>query len=309
MGMNQIHLIHDKHEPLTYRASWLQLVRPMTFTGTVSPVLAGTAFAFLKGPIRLDLFFAIFIAGLFVQFSINMLNDYIDYQKGQDHEKWVRPGDSLFGKGPNYHAIPYVATVLILITVGISIWMASQSTYWILAVGGFGFLIGFGYSAGPRPLCSIALGEIDAAICMGIVPGVLSYMIQGHTLDLKILAIIAPFMFLIFTMILSNNIRDLEKDKGVRKTLPMFIGRNLASRFLAILLTLPYLWVIIMIIVDVLPLFTGAVIFALPFAYRLNQSYKPDAKRIDEIKGMNRAALHHMGFSLLFTIGLLLTAL
>ncbi|MCC3357933.1 prenyltransferase [Bacillus sp. REN16] len=308
MGMNQIHFIHEKHERLTYRTSWFQLVRPMTFTGTVSPVLAGTALAYLKGPVRLDLFFAIIIAGLFVQFSMNMLNDYLDYQKGQDHEKWVRPGDPLFGKGPNYHTIPYVATVLILITIGISIWIASQSTYWILAVGGFGFLIGLSYSAGPRPLCSIALGEIDAAICMGIVPGVLSYIIQGHRLDIEIIAVIVPFMFLIFSMILSNNIRDLEKDKGIRKTLPMFIGRVRASQLLTILLSLAYLWVITLVSIDVLPLFTVAVILALPLAYRLNMSYKPGANRSDEVKGMNRAALHHMGFGFILAASLWLSS-
>lgn len=307
MALSQIKSYNKQQSHLSYRSSWFQLIRPTTLTGTISPVLVGTAIAAMRGPIQIDLFIIILIAGLFVQFAINMLNDYFDYQKGQDHDRWVERGHSLFGKGPRYHTIPIVAGGLLGTVVLLSIWLTLQSNIFVILIGGFGFFIGFLYSAGPRPLCSIGLGELDASICIGIIPTTLAYIVQGYSLDLTIIIVSLPFSFLIASMILANNIRDIEKDQGIRHTLPMKIGRIRSSRLLTILLVLSYGWVYVLILFHVISWLAGGIILALPLAYRLHKSYVPGANRIDEIKGMKRAAIHHWVFSLLFAAGLWLS--
>src|SRR5690625_639068 len=66
----------------------MQLIRPMTLTGTISPILVGTGFEGLTQPIHYDAFFALLIATLLIQAATNMLNDYYDFKHGQDTEKW-----------------------------------------------------------------------------------------------------------------------------------------------------------------------------------------------------------------------------
>ena len=58
-----------------YRFSWMKLIRPMTLTGTITPILAGTALASVKGPIRLDIFIAMRAAAILGQAATNMFND------------------------------------------------------------------------------------------------------------------------------------------------------------------------------------------------------------------------------------------
>src|SRR5690625_6973253 len=70
-----------------YRNSWVQLIRPMTLTGTLTPILVGTGFAAINGTIRFDIFFALLLSSLLVQAATNMLNDYYDFKYGQDQEK------------------------------------------------------------------------------------------------------------------------------------------------------------------------------------------------------------------------------
>src|SRR5690625_7685726 len=72
---SQIDLVSEHY---VYKGSWIQLFRPLTLTGTLSPVLVGTAFAAKSGTIRLDIFLAILMAALFIQSSTNVLNDYYD---------------------------------------------------------------------------------------------------------------------------------------------------------------------------------------------------------------------------------------
>src|SRR5699024_11684537 len=70
-----------------FRGSWFQLIRPLTLTGTLTPILVGTAFAAKSAPIRWDLFFALLIAATLIQATTNMLNDYFAYHNRQDKEK------------------------------------------------------------------------------------------------------------------------------------------------------------------------------------------------------------------------------
>jgi 1,4-dihydroxy-2-naphthoate polyprenyltransferase len=290
-----------------YRFSWLHLTRPMTFTGTISPILAGTLFASKKSSLHYDRFFVFIIAALFVQASVNMLNDYFDFQNGQDSEKWALHDGSEYINGPRYENIPYVVSVLLILAFVMGVWLAIQSSLLILAVGATGVLFGYFYSAGTRSLSSLGFGEMTAAIFLGLVPATLAYMVQGNTLDIHILSLSLPFAFLISSMILSNNIRDFEKDKNFLHTLVMKLGRVNAAHLLTILLVLAYFWVSLLICFKLVHLSLGMVVFSIPLAIQLRFSLRPGANRADEINGMKWAARHHWAFGLLFAFGLWLT--
>ncbi|MFD1361633.1 prenyltransferase [Lentibacillus salinarum] len=293
--------VSHKHEIYYYRASWIQLFRPMTLTGTITPILVETGMALMQGGIRFDVFLAMLAAALFIQAGTNLFNDYYDFKHGQDQEKWTV--DESQARGPAHHTVPYLAMSLISIAMVIGFWLAVQSTFWIIPVGVAGIVFGYLYSAGPRPLCSIGLGETIAFISLGPVVMILSYVVQGNGLDFQITAVSLPFALAIASMILTNNIRDIDKDRHFRHTLAILLGRKRAVRLLTALLTLAYLVVIGLISGGVMPIPAIIVLLATPVAARLRWSFREGAGRADELGGMKWAAWHHWAFGLLLAIG------
>src|SRR5699024_3398589 len=135
----------------------------------------------------------------------------------------------------------------------------------------------------------------------------LSYIVQGYTLDFTIAAASLPFAFVIASMILTNNIRDIEKDHTFRKTLATILGRTRAVQLLTALLALHYLTVLAQILAVIVPSSSIIVLLALPAAGRLRWSFRKGASRHDELSGMKWAAWHHWAFGLLFALGVWLS--
>ncbi|RYG74432.1 prenyltransferase [Lentibacillus lipolyticus] len=293
---------NDNREVFYYRASWLQLFRPMTLTGTLTPILAGTGVAAAKGAVQLDVFLAMLAAALFVQSATNLFNDYYDFLHGQDKMKWTT--DRSTAKGPAHTSVIYAACFLLIGAILIGLWLAYQSTWWIIPAGVAGILFGYLYSAGPRPLCSIGLGETVAFTFLGPVVTMISYVVQGNVLDLSISAISLTFAWLIASMILTNNIRDIKKDEAFRRTLATLLGRKKAVHLLTSLLILVYTTTISFIATGTLPVSSMITLLAVPLAVRLRWSFRENATRSDEQSAMKFAAWHHWAFGLLLALGI-----
>ncbi|MFC4557469.1 prenyltransferase [Virgibacillus kekensis] len=288
-------------EKFYYRASWLQLIRPMTLTGTITPILVGTGIAAMQGAIRFDIFLTMLVASLLIQSATNMFNDYYDFRNGQDQEKWT--ADASQEHGPSHAIIPYAAGSLLFLSLLLGGWLAYHSSYWVLFVGILSILFGFLYSAGPRPLCSIGLGETVAFIFLGIVVTILAYVVQGNPLNLRIILVSIPFALLIASMILTNNIRDIKKDRNFRRTVPAILGKKRAVQLLTTLLSSIYLTVFLLIGFGVLQPLAIAVVFAFPLAIRLRLAFQSNAADTESRKVMKWAALHHWAFGFLLAIG------
>jgi 1,4-dihydroxy-2-naphthoate octaprenyltransferase len=294
---------HFQENPYLYRSSWFQLMRPLTFSGTISPIIAGTALASLYAPVRWDVFIVMIVAALIVQATANMFNDYFDFKNGQDAEKW-KDTDDRSGNEPAHHHIPYAAIGMLCIAVILGAWLSIQSSWWVALIGSISIVFGYLYSAGKHSLSALGLGELTAAVFLGFVTTILAFVVQGHSIDGFILAVALTFAMLISTMILSNNIRDLKKDQGFRNTLPMKLGRKNAARLLSILLISIYVWAIFLVMMQIVPWTAILALAAIPVALRLRWSYRMKAVREEEIKGMKWAARHHWAFGLLFAIGI-----
>lgn len=305
MALDEKNYFYQK-KALIYRDSWFQLIRPLTFTGTLSPAIAGTALAATIGPIRYDLFISVLMVGLLVQSSVNMLNDYYDFQKGQDQEKWVASFGRPPGIHPPYHVVPAAAAPLFILAILIGIWVAVEShTTWILAAGGIGVICGYKYSAGPRSLSSLGLAEVIAFIFLGVFPTFVGYVVQGHPVDWSVAALSLPYALVISTMLLTNNIRDLQKDDKIRYTIAMRLGRERAARVLTFILALAYLVVVTLVYFKMVSPATLATIVALPAALKLRWLLRPGASRADEMNAMKWSAIHHWIFGMILALSIL----
>jgi|SRR5690625_840020 len=290
-----------------YRGSWVQLFRPLTLTGTLTPILVGTGFAAQSGAVHFDIFIAVLIATLLIQSTTNVLNDYYDFKYGQDHDKWILLEDAPPSHGPAHKTLPIIAGIMITLAIIVGLWLAfanNESTLWVITAGILGISAGVKYSAGEHSFSSIGLGETTAFLFLGPVVTSLAFIVQGNPINWQIIMISLPFAFLIASMILTNNIRDLEKDVGFRTTLANLLGRGRAVYLLATLLSLSYITVLLLTLYHILPYFALIVFLATPLAGQLIWSYRSDAKRTDELKGMGRAAKHHWAFGLLLALAI-----
>ncbi|WP_438314792.1 prenyltransferase [Sporosarcina sp. FA9] len=294
-------------EVYTYRASWLTLVRPMTLTGTISPTIAGSALAANSGTIDVTIFLAFLGAALLVQMAINIFNDYFDFLHGQDIEKWEKTKRRSFSKNPVLSQLPAVAIGMLAVAMVLGVWLASESNYWILVVGAISIVAGIYYSAGKPSLSSLGVGELVAAIFLGFVVTGLAYVVEGGNYSLHVVAIAVPYAIIIATMILVNNIRDMKKDIGFRFTLPIVLGRQKALLLLGILITLPYIWLIVLIVLEVTEWTITIAFLALPLAIQLRWKLREDAPLKDKKVTMKWAAWHHWAFGLLFALGIWLS--
>lgn len=286
-----------------YRHSWFHLFRPLTFTGTIAPATAGAILAFSYGSFNFIWFIVFLIAILLVQAAINMLNDYYDFKRGQDFDKWVQPFESGISHGPCHASLPKVAGGMLLAASLIGLWLGMMTTPWIILIGIAGITAGWLYSGGPRPLSSIALGEAIAFLFMGPAPLFVSLLIQGHLIRLEALLISLPFALMISTMIMTNNIRDIKKDRGHRVTIPILLGKNNAVKLLSLLLAIGYVSMIGIVWKGLLPWTVIFSLLALPLAAKLIHSFRSSASRSEELAAMKVAAIHHWTFSIIFLIG------
>src|SRR5699024_4874031 len=290
-----------------FRGSWLQLIRPLTLTGTLTPILVGTAFAAKSAPIRWDLFLALLVAAMLIQAAMNMLNDYVDFQNGQDREKWMQKRSMNSILSQTYEAISYMAGFLLVIGISIGAWLAIESSWWLLPIGVISIFAGIKYSLGTHSFSAIGLGECIAFIFLGIVVTVLGYVVQGHPLNSDIIMLALPFALLIAAMILTNNIRDIKKDVPFRKTIAISLGKKRSIRLLAIILASTYATMGILIILEIVPVLGLFTLFALPFAFRLLYAFRKHAPNEEMQQVMKWAALHHWVFGILYAIVMWMT--
>lgn len=294
--------VNTKIENDTYRASWVMLIRPLTLTGSIGPALAGGVLATHSGKFNSEIFIAFLVAALLVQMAVNIFNDYFDYLNGQDVDKWKRRDEEDLSKHPTLAQLPKVAISMLLLATALGVWLALQSSFWILIIGALSILAGIYYSAGKHSLSSIGAGELIAAIFLGFIVTGLAYTVETGVLSGSAFVIAIPYAALIASMILVNNIRDIKKDQGFRRTLPISLGRKKAVFLLTVLISLPYLSALVLLLYGLISWKVILVIIALPLAFILRWKLRADAPRVDEQSAMKWAAYHHWVFGLLFVL-------
>ncbi|WP_347861136.1 prenyltransferase [Salimicrobium sp. PL1-032A] len=297
--------VQVKGEPVyRYRSSWFQLSRPMTWCGTISPILAGSVLASGRGDFRFDLMVVLLLSAMLIQISANMLNDYFDFKGGQDQERWEEvPGST--DQRPLHHQIPVVAVSLLTIAVLLGAWLAANVGWWITWVGTAGIAAAVSYSAGKKSLASLGLGEATAFLFLGVVATLLGYSVQAGTLGVPVVGVALLYGLLISLMILTNNLRDIDKDEAFRRTIVIRIGRTYARFFLTLLLILPYAGLFLLIGTGTITFFASLSVFAMPFALRLLFAFGKAGTKDKEKLAMKAAARHHWVFGGLLVVGLL----
>lgn len=203
---------------------WLLAARPKTLGASVAPVVVGTAFA-----LRIDEWNPVAAAiclmfALLVQIGTNFANDYFDFVKGADTKNRIGPTRAVAAGliSPRSMWLATIATFALAFLIGLA--LVPFAGRWIIAVGLAAIASGFFYTAGPRPLAYIGLGDLFVFIFFGIVAVSFTFYVQTGWFALEVWLAGVAIGALATNILAVNNYRDRVTDAHVGK-------RTLAVRF------------------------------------------------------------------------------
>ncbi|MSY16230.1 MAG: 1,4-dihydroxy-2-naphthoate octaprenyltransferase, partial [Actinobacteria bacterium] len=153
---------------------WIIGARIKTLPAAISPVLVGTALATQINWLNATLALTV---SLSLQIAVNYANDFSDGIRGTDNNR-VGP-IRLVGSGlATAKAVKNAAFISLAIAAIAGLFLAIQTSYWLIAVGAISILAAWGYTGGKKPYGYLGFGELSVFIFFGLVATVGSYYVQ-----------------------------------------------------------------------------------------------------------------------------------
>ncbi|HEM3611103.1 TPA: 1,4-dihydroxy-2-naphthoate polyprenyltransferase [Streptococcus suis] len=246
------------------------------------------------------------------------INNSMDYHKAKDET--YRQESNVIGKfSLDFRQMIGIVFALLIFSVIISLVLVWRTSWLLLPMGAFCFLIGIFYTFGPIPLSRMPLGEVFSGVAMGFGIFFLAVFIQQPDLLLtsqvsgqwmtlqfswtKIIDIIfmsLPLVCLIANIMLANNTCDLEEDiRNHRYTLVYYIGKKNALKLYFVLASLPWLLWIIYCLTGFLPIWALIGFIGVWPAYKSLETFlKKQVKREIFIEAVKSFVL----FALLYVV-------
>jgi 1,4-dihydroxy-2-naphthoate octaprenyltransferase len=284
------------------------LFRPHTLTASFIPVLMGSALAWrTTGHLHTVLLVAMLMASVMIQAATNMFNEYFDYVRGLDTVESVGIAGAITQDGVPPKAILQSAVSMLVLATLPGVYICAFSSWWLAPIGVLSMLVGYLYTGGPHPIAATPFGEIFAGGFMGSGIVLLSCFIQQKFLNSYDVLVSIPFAFLIGAILTANNIRDLEGDRNNgRRTLAIMLGHERAVQFLASCLAAANIWIVALVAMRTLSLWTLLVLGSLWPSIAAIRIFRAGGNPAQMMIGMVRVAQTNTIFGILLLIGLLI---
>lgn len=243
--------------------------RPFSLTASVIPVVLGGILALKEPNFNFGYFIISIIAIVFLQASVNLLNDHDDFINNVDTK------DSYGSSGVVVEGLLTLKEVytsgMLLLILGclIGLFLAYNVGMMILILGIIGALCGYFYTGKPLMLKYRGLGAPLVFIIFGPLMTLGGYYLQMHEFTLQSFVISIPTALLTTAILHANDIRDIRHDKraGI-KTLSISIGYKNAQKVYSTLIIIAYVFLIIMIIFKYISYLSLICLLTLPAAIK-----------------------------------------
>ena len=216
-------------------SQWIGGSRPRTLPSAVAPVAIGAGLAArLESFILVRVLLALVVA-LALQIGVNFSNDYSDGIKGTDEVR-VGPIRLVGQKLAEPQQVKYAAFLCYLVAMiaGLGL-VLMTSQWWLILVGIACVAAAWFYTGGQRPYGYLGLGEVFVFIFFGLVPVTGTVYVQTVNVSAADLVAACAVGFLICTLLVVNNLRDIPTDTRAGKhTLAVKLGDR-ATRILYVI--------------------------------------------------------------------------
>lgn len=208
---------------------WILAIRPKTLPAAIAPVMIGTAMALGDGLFHAPSAIMASLAALCIQIGTNLANDYFDFKKGADTADRQGP-TRVTQAGLIKPEVVLGAAILFFVLAALSsIYLIHRAGVVVLVIAVTSIISGIFYTAGPKPLGYLGLGDIFVLIFFGPVAVAGTYFTQALEINWAVIvAGLAPG-FLSMAILAVNNLRDIDTDRRAGKlTLAVRFGRSFA---------------------------------------------------------------------------------
>ena len=287
--------------------AWCLASRPRTLPVAAAPVIVGTALALVDDRSRAFPAAAALLGALFIQIGANLANDVFDFERGADTDQRVGPARATQLGLLTPRQMKIGTGVAFAAAIAVGLYLVAVGGWPIALIGAFSIAAGLAYTGGPFAFGYRGLGEVAVFLFFGVVAVGGTYYVQALILPPFAIAASLPIGAFATSVLVVNNLRDIETDRiAGKRTLAVRFGRRAARLEYTGLLVfaygmLPALWLAgASAATAVLPLFT------LPVAAVLVRTVVTASDGATLNTALARTAALEVGFALLFAAGLLL---
>lgn len=214
-------------QPGQYRR-WVLAARPRTLPAAAVPVVIGSLLVRPESINWLNSLLCLVIA-LSLQIATNYANDYSDGVRGTDEVR-VGPFRLTASKLVAAKSVRNAAYAGFALSCVSGLWLASRTSWWLVAIGATAVLAGWFYTGGPKPYGYYGFGELFVFVYFGLVATVGSAYVQHLTIPTRAWWLGAAAGFMACALLEANNLRDVDGDKAAgKRTLAARLGRKRSS--------------------------------------------------------------------------------
>ncbi len=290
---------------------WIKAARPRTLPAALAPIAVGTCLA--AGPadtFKPLILLAAVMGALFIQIGTNLSNDYSDARRGADTEDRLGPVRVTAGGLVPPRYVLYATWASFAIAVAAGGYLIYEAGWELLAVGAASIVAGVLYTGGPRPYGYEGLGEVFVFLFFGVVAVMGSFFVQTEQLAWEAFALSVPVGLLACTVLMVNNIRDLDTDRRAgKRTLAVRLGRGRMRMAFALTLYLSFALVPVIWLATGLTAWINLALIALPLAPPLARTVRDRTDGGALNAALGDTARLELAFCALLALGLMLPSL
>ena len=272
-------------------------------------MFSGLSIAWYDGTFHLGWALLALLGLVLAHISVNVLNDYFDYQSGVDLKTQRTPfsgGSGILPTGQlTTSQVFWLGMGSFLLTVPIGIYFLIVRGWLLLPLLIIGALCIFAYT--PFVL-KMSWPEWAAGVGLGTLPVLGVYYTQTATFTIAVLVASVPFGILVHNLLLLNEFPDVQADQTVnRKTLPIVLGKKRAGIIYSALTVIVYLWITGGVVIGILPVFSAVSLLTFPIATKAIQGALNPEKLSNLIPAMANNVLVVLLTPLLLGVGYILS--
>lgn len=285
---------------------WWLAIRPRTLPASASGVAMGSALAWHDGSFQLMPALACLLIALLLQIGSNVANDVFDFERGADNAERLGPVRVTQAGYLTPAQVKRGMIVIFGLAALLGLYLATLRGWTVIWLGAAAILSAVAYTGGPYPLGYHGLGDVFVFLFFGLAAVAGTYFMQVGSVSVAAWWMAVPIGFIVTAILVVNNLRDLESDRKAGKhTLAVRLGEKGAKVEYVILMTIAYLIVPALVLMNIVPIGGMVAWLSLPIAIRtLNVVFTQIGRPLN-------AALADTGqtallFSLLFWAGLII---
>ena len=240
-----------------------ELVELKAKTASIFPFLMGFLYSWYHyNQIYWGNMLIFFISMVLFNMAVDIMDNYMDYHNATDVHDYKHETNIIGRENLSLSLVRNMMWAFIIISALMGIYLASQTSWVILWLGMFSYAMGIFYSAGPKPLSSLPVGEVTSGVTMGVIIPLICVYLNiydivpfGWHLIGSVTMMSLPAAFSIANLMLANNTCDVEEDiLNNRHTLVSYIGKKRAVKLFQFLVIATFVAATVSVIFKIVPL-------------------------------------------------------